>query len=75
VIRATTEEKEYAIASRDAFQARNREAASAALAALEAAALRGDNVFDALMSACRVCTLGQLSASLYRVGGRYRRNM
>ncbi|MCO4770274.1 MAG: methylmalonyl-CoA mutase family protein [Deltaproteobacteria bacterium] len=75
VIRSTTEEKEYAIACRDAFQARNAEAAEVALASLEAAALRGDNVFDELMQACRVCTLGQLSRSLYRVGGQYRRNM
>ncbi len=75
VIRSTTEEKEYAIASRDAFQARNAEASEAALASLEAAALRGDNVFDELMRAAKVCTLGQLSRSLYRVGGQYRRNM
>jgi len=75
VIRSTTQEKEFAIACRDAFQARNAEPAKAALASLEAAALRGDNVFDELMKACQVCTLGQLSASLYRVGGRYRRNM
>ena len=75
VIRSTTEEKEYAIASRDAFQARNAETAEAALASLEAAALRGDNVFDELMRAAKVCTLGQLSRSLYRVGGQYRRNM
>ena len=75
VIRSTTEEKEYAIASRDAFQARNQAVAETSLASLEAAALRGDNVFDELMKACKVCTLGQLSRSLYRVGGRYRRNM
>ncbi len=75
VIRSTTEEKEYAIASRDAFQARNAEAAEEALASLEAVALRGDNVFDELMQAAKVCTLGQLSRSLYAVGGQYRRNM
>ena len=56
-------------------QARNAEDAEAALASLEAAALRGDNVFDELMRAAKVCTLGQLSRSLYRVGGQYRRNM
>jgi methylmalonyl-CoA mutase len=75
VIRATTDEKDYAIASRDAFLARNAAAAPAALAALKRTALDGANVFSGLMEACKVCTLGQLSAALYEVGGQYRRNM
>ena len=75
VIRSTTEEKEYAIAARDGVQARNAEACAAGLARLEAAALAGDNVFEELMQVCKVATLGQISGSLYRVGGQYRRNM
>src|SRR5690606_36409600 len=75
VIRATAEEKEYAIASRDAFVARNADRAPQALAAVQQAALDGANVFSALMEACKVCTLGQISAALYEVGGQYRRNM
>ncbi|APR76083.1 B12 binding domain / kinase domain / Methylmalonyl-CoA mutase [Minicystis rosea] len=75
VIRATQEEKDYAIASRDAFWLRNEERAIAALDAVKRAALDGQNVFDALMEACKVCTLGQISAALYQVGGQYRRNM
>ncbi len=75
VIRATTEEKDYAIASRDAFWKRNEGAAEAALVAVKQAALEGKNVFAALMEACKVCTLGQLSRALYQVGGQYRRNM
>jgi methylmalonyl-CoA mutase len=75
VIRATKEEKEYAIHSRDAFQKRNAEAGPAALQALDDAALRNENVFTALMEAGKVCTLGQISARLYEVGGQYRRNM
>jgi methylmalonyl-CoA mutase len=75
VIRATTEEKDYAIASRDAFQERNAATAPAALQAVKRAALDNANVFSALMEACKVCTLGQLSAALYQVGGQYRRNM
>jgi methylmalonyl-CoA mutase len=38
-------------------------------------ALDGGNVFAALMEACKLCTLGQLSHALYEVGGQYRRNM
>jgi methylmalonyl-CoA mutase len=75
VIRATAEEKDYAIAARDAFWARNAGTAPQALEAIKRAALEGKNVFEALMEACKVCTLGQLSRALYQVGGQYRRNM
>ncbi|MEO8844737.1 MAG: methylmalonyl-CoA mutase family protein, partial [Kofleriaceae bacterium] len=75
VIRATTEEKHYAITARDSFWKRNAEVAPQALVDLKRSALDGDNVFAALMEACKVCTLGQLSRALYEVGGQYRRNM
>jgi isobutyryl-CoA mutase len=32
-------------------------------------------VFEALMDAVKVASLGQISAALYEVGGEYRRNM
>jgi len=75
VIRSTEQEKQYAIASRRDFQQRNAEAGPAALEALQAAALSGGNVFDALMDATKVCSLFQISTALYSVGGQYRRNM
>ncbi len=75
VIRATREEKVYAIEARDAFWKRNETTAPAALAGVKRAALDGQNVFTALMEASKVCTLGQLSRALYDVGGQYRRNM
>jgi len=75
IIRATPEEKQYAIGARDAFWQRNATTAPAALTDIKRAALDGDNVFTALMEACKVCTLGQLSSALYEVGGQYRRNM
>ena len=75
VIRSTTEEKEFAISSRDAFQQRNEEKARQALLELKRVALEHGNTFEALMEACKVCTLGQLSQALYEVGGQYRRNM
>ncbi len=75
VIRSTTDEKQFAIDSRRAFQARNAEAAKRAIEAVQRAALAHDNVFDALMEATKVCSLGQLSRALYQVGGQYRRNM
>ena len=75
VIRATQEEKDYAITARDAFWKRNEQAAPQALEAVRRAALDNGNIFAALMDACKVCTLGQLSRALYEVGGQYRRNM
>jgi methylmalonyl-CoA mutase len=75
VIRSTPEEKNYAIDSANAFQQRNADRAPATLAALREAALHGGNTFEALMEAGKVCTLGQISRTLYDVGGQYRRNM
>jgi len=75
VIRSTPEEKEYAVASIEAFQERNRDRAPEALAMLQKTALEGGNTFEALMEVCKVCTIGQISRALYEVGGQYRRNM
>ena len=33
------------------------------------------NVFDELMKAARVCSLGQITDAFFEVGGQYRRNM
>ncbi|MDG1983527.1 MAG: methylmalonyl-CoA mutase family protein [Planctomycetota bacterium] len=75
VIRSTEEEKQYAIASREAFQARNGEASGPALEGLQRTALEGGNTFDALLEVAKVASLGDMSAALYEVGGQYRRNM
>ncbi len=75
VIRATPEEKEYAIRSREAFQERNRETRQPALDSLCRAASSGGNTFEALLETAKVCTLGEMTGALYRIGGRYRRNM
>jgi isobutyryl-CoA mutase len=75
VIRSTDDEKRYAVASRKAFQERNANAAQEALTTLQTVALQNGNLFESLMEATKVCTLGQISAALYQVGGQYRRNM
>lgn len=75
VIRSTEEERRYQVESCRAFQERNKEAAEVALAQLQQTALSGGNVFESLMEAAKVCSLGQLSNALYAVGGQYRRNM
>jgi methylmalonyl-CoA mutase len=75
VIRSTTEEKEYAITSRDDFRNRNVAKGKAAFKELQETAIQNGNIFNSLMEACKYCTLGQISGALYQVGGQYRRNM
>ncbi|QHS57901.1 DUF559 domain-containing protein [Mucilaginibacter sp. 14171R-50] len=75
VIRATEEEKQFQIAALHLFQQRNAEHAPALLKELQQRAIAGDNIFEALMQACKYCSLGQISNALYAVGGQYRRNM
>jgi methylmalonyl-CoA mutase len=74
-MRSTDSEKQAQIEGLQRFQAANTEAAPQALASLQQAALQGGNVFASLMEAAKVCSLGQMSQALYRVGGQYRRNM
>ena len=73
--RATEAEKQSQLDRLADFSARHREEAPAAIAALQAAATGGGNVFDALMDAVRVCSLGQISDAFFEVGGQYRRNV
>lgn len=75
VIRSTTDEKEFAIASRDSFKRRNTARCADQLAELRTVALGQGNIFEALMEVTKVCTLGEVSRALYDVGGQYRRNM
>jgi methylmalonyl-CoA mutase len=75
VIRATEAEKQYAIASRKAFQQRNADRRTEALKQLQQVALEGGNIFAELMETVKSCTLGDITGALYDVGGRYRRNM
>ncbi|MEO2162176.1 MAG: hypothetical protein ABGY29_06570, partial [bacterium] len=68
-------EKDYAVDSVHAFEARNEARAPEQLENLQNSAVEGGNVFDTLLDAAKVASLGQLSAALYSVGGQYRRNM
>jgi methylmalonyl-CoA mutase len=45
------------------------------LAKLQAVALAGGNIFAELVDTVRHASLGQITAALYEVGGKYRRNM
>ncbi|CAN7216035.1 fused isobutyryl-CoA mutase/GTPase IcmF [Duganella sp. LjRoot269] len=73
--RSTDDEKQSQLKRLEDFHARNAEASPAALAALQQAAIDNANVFEKLMDAVRVCSLGQITTALFEVGGQYRRNM
>jgi methylmalonyl-CoA mutase len=68
-------EKQDQIARLRAFQAAHANDRPAALEELRRAALDGGNTFAALMHAVRHCSLGELTDTLFEVGGRYRRNV
>jgi methylmalonyl-CoA mutase len=73
--RATEGEKQSQLDRLADFQARHAGEADAALRRLQDVATGDGNVFDELMRAARVCSLGQLTSAFFEVGGQYRRNM
>jgi methylmalonyl-CoA mutase len=75
VIRSTTEEKEAQIATVASIKKMYASEGEEALAKLQRAAVRNENVFAQLMETTKVCTLGEISRALFAVGGQYRRNM
>ena len=42
---------------------------------IQYAAIQNENIFEYLMEATKYCSLGQITKSLFEVGGQYRRNM
>jgi methylmalonyl-CoA mutase len=73
--RATTDEKQTQLDNLAAFQKSHHREVAAALDRLKSVARRGGNVFDELMRAVRVASLGQITHALYEVGGKYRRSL
>ncbi len=73
--RSTEDEKQSQLARLAAFHAAHAEEAPAMLQRLQQAVIDNGNVFDVLMDAVRVCSLGQITAALFEVGGQYRRSM
>jgi isobutyryl-CoA mutase len=73
--RSTEEEKQSQLKRLADFQERNKQSAPAMLARLQDAVIANANVFEVLMDAVRVCSLGQITNALFEVGGQYRRNM
>lgn len=75
VIRATTEEKEYQIEMLKRLQEAYADKQEKLLRDLQLAAINNRNMFEELLEVCKYCSLGQVTHSLFEVGGEYRRNM
>ncbi len=73
--RSSEEEKQSQIRRLREFQHRHQAEGKAQLQRLQHAVGAGENVFAVLMDAVRYCSLGQITAALFAVGGQYRRNM
>ena len=75
MIRATEEEKKTQLDWVCRYKEFHKKESQKELAHLKQVALNGENIFAALMSASRHCSLYQMSQALYEVGGEYRRNL
>src|SRR5690554_753690 len=73
VIRATEEEKQLQIKTLENLH--KTYDTKALLKDLQQKAIHNENIFEALMDVCKVCSLGEITTALFEVGGQYRRNM
>ena len=75
LMRSSDTEKRAQLDNLAAFKRRFASDTGLALEDLKQVAARGDNVFEALLVAVQVASLGEISDALFEVGGRYRRAM
>ena len=75
LIRSEDSEKQQQINNVATFRAARNSRNSDSLRALQVTARDRRNVFESLIEAVKYNSLGQISHSLYEVGGEYRRNM
>ncbi|MCW5657397.1 MAG: cobalamin-dependent protein [Burkholderiaceae bacterium] len=73
--RSTEDEKQSQLKRLRDFHGRHASEAPALLQRLQQAVIDDRNVFEVLMDAVRCCSLGQITAALFEVGGQYRRSM
>ncbi|MEK6554523.1 MAG: methylmalonyl-CoA mutase family protein, partial [Bdellovibrionota bacterium] len=73
--RASADEKKLCLDRTEKYKVDHKPQAQKELENLKNVALAGGNVFAALMSAARHCTLHQMTKALFEVGGQYRRNI
>ena len=73
--RSSEAEKQSQLNRLGQFQKAHAAGTPAVLERLRRTVIENGNTFDVLMDAVRSCSLGQITRTLYEVGGRYRRNM
>lgn len=75
ISRCSDDEKMDQIKRLRSFQERNKNESAEALRRLTEVVLSGGNVFEELLKTVNYCSLGEITNTLYEVGGRYRRSM
>ncbi|WP_026705442.1 methylmalonyl-CoA mutase family protein [Flavobacterium soli] len=75
VIRATEEEKQFQIDMLDRLHQFYGDKTKEQLSIIQDVAINNQNIFEQLMEATKICSLGEITSSLFEVGGQYRRNM
>ena len=73
--RSTDDEKQSQLARLAQFHAQHAASSGPMLERLRQTVIEDGNVFEVLMDAVRVCSLGQITRTLFEVGGQYRRSM
>ncbi|MEO8806658.1 MAG: methylmalonyl-CoA mutase family protein, partial [Burkholderiaceae bacterium] len=73
--RSTDDEKQSQLKRLEDFHRRHAGDAPAMLQRLQQTVIDNRNVFEVLIDAVRVCSLGQITEALFQVGGQYRRSM
>ena len=75
VIRASEEEKQFQITTLDNLHKFYKNETAEQLTKIQDIAINNQNIFAQLMETTKICSLGEITASLFEVGGQYRRNM
>jgi methylmalonyl-CoA mutase len=75
IIRATEAEKKQQIDTVQNLYKTYEDKTPQMFKEIQEAAIHNKNIFEALMEAGKVMSLGQMTSSLFEVGGQYRRNM
>ena len=75
VIRATQDEKKHQIKMLKHLIKNNLSESTIRLESLQDSAIQNQNIFEVMMEAAKICSLGQITNALFEVGGQYRRNM
>ena len=75
VIRATEDEKQFQISTLENLHKAKEAQVKTQIEKIQQAAIQNENIFEQLMEAAKVCSLGQITSALFEVGGQYRRNM